>query len=102
MPSLPLSRRSTSMTTQRVAVIGLGSMGFGMAQSLLRAGFTVTGCDVDQATVARFIAAGGHGAATPAEAAKDAAIAISVVVTAAQTESILLDRKSTRLNSSHL
>ena len=42
------------MTTQRVAVIGLGSMGFGMAQSLLRAGFAVTGCDVDQATVARF------------------------------------------------
>ena len=29
-----------------VAVIGLGSMGFGMATSLLRAGFAVTGCDV--------------------------------------------------------
>ncbi len=35
------------MATQRVAVIGLGSMGFGMAQSLLRAGFAVAGCDVD-------------------------------------------------------
>jgi putative dehydrogenase len=77
------------MTAQRVAVIGLGSMGFGMAQSLLRAGFAVTGCDVDRAAVARFVAAGGHGAATPAEAAKDAAVAVSVVVTAAQTEAIL-------------
>ncbi len=47
------------MTAQRVAVIGLGSMGFGMAQSLLRAGFAVSGCDVDQATVARFVAAAG-------------------------------------------
>jgi L-threonate 2-dehydrogenase len=77
------------MTAQRIAVIGLGSMGFGMAQSLLRAGFAVSGCDVDPATVARFAAAGGHGAATPAEAAKDAAVVVSVVVTAAQTEAIL-------------
>ena len=30
----------------RIAVIGLGSMGFGMATSLRRAGFDVTGCDV--------------------------------------------------------
>ena len=30
----------------KAAVIGLGSMGFGMAQSLLRAGFDVAGCDV--------------------------------------------------------
>jgi L-threonate 2-dehydrogenase len=77
------------MTAQRVAVIGLGSMGSGMAQSLLRAGFAVTGCDVDPATVARFVAADGEGAATPAEAAKDAMVVVSVVVTAAQTETIL-------------
>ena len=77
------------MTQQRVAVIGLGSMGFGMAQSLKRAGFAVVGCDVSQAAVARFVAEGGAGAATPAEAARDADIVVSVVVTAAQTESIL-------------
>lgn len=77
------------MTAQRVAVIGLGSMGFGMAQSLLRAGFAVTGCDVDAAAVSRFKAAGGQGAATPAAAAKDAAVVVSVVVTAAQTETVL-------------
>ena len=35
----------------RVAVIGLGSMGFGMATSLRRAGFAVTGCDVSAGAV---------------------------------------------------
>ena len=54
----------------RVAVIGLGSMGFGMATALLRAGLDVTGCDVVPASVERFVAGGGKGAATPAEAAK--------------------------------
>lgn len=80
------------MTAQRVAVIGLGSMGLGMAQSLKRAGFAVTGCDVNETAVARFVAEGGQGALTPADAARDAAIAVSVVVNAAQTESILFGR----------
>ena len=73
----------------RVAVIGLGSMGFGMATSLRRAGFDVTGCDVSAEAVARFVADGGGGARTPAEAAKGADIVVSVVVNAAQTETIL-------------
>jgi len=64
-------------------------MGFGMATSLRRAGFIVTGCDVSAETVARFAAEGGHGAATPAEAAKDVSIVVSVVVNAAQTEDVL-------------
>jgi 3-hydroxyisobutyrate dehydrogenase len=62
----------------RVAVIGLGSMGFGMATSLKRAGFDVTGCDVSDEAVARFVAEGGAGARTPAEAAKGADIVVSV------------------------
>src|SRR3954465_11285033 len=73
----------------RVAVIGLGSMGFGMATSLRRAGFEVTGCDVSAESVARFVADGGRGAKTPAEAAKATDIVVSVVVNAAQTETIL-------------
>ena len=74
---------------QHVAVIGLGSMGFGMATSLKRAGFQVTGCDVAADSVARFVADGGRGAGTPAEAASGADIVVSVVVNAAQTEAIL-------------
>ena len=73
----------------RVAVIGLGSMGFGMATSLRRARLEVTACDVSADSVARFVADGGKGASTPAEAAKSADIVVSVVVNAAQTETIL-------------
>lgn len=73
----------------RVAVIGLGSMGYGMATSLRRAGHHVTGCDVSAEAVAKFQAEGGAGAATSAAAAKDADIVVSVVVNAAQTEAIL-------------
>jgi 3-hydroxyisobutyrate dehydrogenase len=76
----------------RVAVIGLGSMGFGMATSLKRVGFDVTGCDVAGDAVARFVADGGKGARTPAEAARQADIVVSVVLNAAQTETILFGK----------
>ncbi|MFB9262062.1 L-threonate dehydrogenase [Bradyrhizobium erythrophlei] len=79
----------SSSAKSRVAVIGLGSMGFGMATSLKRAGFEVTGCDISADTVGRFVSEGGKGATSPAEAAKDADIVVSVVVNAAQTETIL-------------
>ena len=72
-----------------VAVIGLGSMGFGMATSLRQAGFAVTGFDVAAASLARFAQAGGKVATTPAAAAQGAEIVVSVVVNAAQTEEIL-------------
>ncbi|MCJ8143681.1 NAD-binding protein [Ancylobacter sp. A5.8] len=71
------------------ALIGLGSMGYGMGQSLLRAGLDVTGYDVNAASLARFRSEGGATADSPAEAARDAAIVVSVVVNAAQTEAIL-------------
>jgi L-threonate 2-dehydrogenase len=79
----------SSSAPLKVAVIGLGSMGFGMATSLRRAGLIVTGCDVAEESVGRFVKDGGKGARTPAEAAKDADIVVSVVVNAAQTDSIL-------------
>jgi 3-hydroxyisobutyrate dehydrogenase len=75
-----------------IAVIGLGSMGYGMALSLKRSGFAVTGCDVSAEAVKRFVGEGGKGAATPAEAAKSADIVVSVVVNAAQTEAILFGK----------
>ena len=72
-----------ALTKPRIAVIGLGSMGFGMATSLRRAGFEVTGCDVSADAVRKFVADGGKGAHTPADAAKAAEIVVSVVVNAA-------------------
>ena len=76
-----------------VAVIGLGSMGLGIAQSLLRAGFRVSGCDTDEAARSRFAEAGGTIAASPAEAASGAAAVVTVVVNAAQTEAVLFGRE---------
>jgi 3-hydroxyisobutyrate dehydrogenase len=74
---------------RRVAVIGLGSMGFGMALSLKRAGFEVVGCDVSAAPLARFREEGGEAARTPALAAEGCEVVVSVVVNAAQTEAVL-------------
>ncbi|MCJ2038754.1 NAD-binding protein [Methylobacterium sp. J-059] len=76
-------------SARHAAVIGLGSMGFGMAASLQRAGFTVAACDVNPEAVARFSAASGRGTASPAEAAEGASVVICVVVNAAQTEAVL-------------
>jgi 3-hydroxyisobutyrate dehydrogenase len=75
--------------TEAVAVVGLGSMGLGMAQSLSRAGFSVAGFDVAPDAVGRWVAEGGRGALSPAQAAVGADIVVSVVVNAAQTEAIL-------------
>ena len=82
----------SSSAKPRVAVIGLGSMGYGMATSLKRAGLEVTGCDVSADAVTRFVKDGGKGATTPAEAAADVDIVVSVVVNAAQTEGILFGK----------
>ena len=70
-------------------MIGLGSMGFGMAKSLRRNGFNVRGFDVAPAFVESFAAEGGEGVASPAEAADGANVIVCVVVNAAQTEAVL-------------
>jgi L-threonate 2-dehydrogenase len=75
--------------TSATAVIGLGSMGLGMAQSLLRAGLPVTGFDLAAPLLKRLSALGGRAASTPAQAVDGAEIVVSVVVNAAQTEAIL-------------
>ena len=75
--------------TRSVAVIGLGSMGLGMARSLLRAGHIVSGYDVAEPATATLSIAGGRPATSPADAATSAQIVAVVVVNAAQTETVL-------------
>ena len=75
--------------SERVAVIGLGSMGVGIAQSLLRAGMVVAGFDPDAGALAKFVALGGESAPDPATAARDADAIVVVVVNATQTETVL-------------
>lgn len=83
----------SNQTGLKVCVVGLGSMGMGVATSLLRAGFETTGCDVSDDAMARFVDAGGRAIGDPAEAAKGADVVITVVVNAAQTETVLFGER---------
>lgn len=74
--------------TEKVAVIGLGSMGYGIAISALRGGHQVWGFDVNAEQVARFRAQGGQTGAMPEIAGTLDAVAV-VVLNAAQTETVL-------------
>jgi len=73
---------------QKIAIIGLGSMGYGMAQSLLRAGHTTYGYDINADTATRFQTEGGS-AGTLAEVAGTLDAVVVVVLNAAQTQSVL-------------
>ncbi len=73
----------------RVGVIGLGTMGMGVARSLLRAGLEVHVCDIRPETVSEVVQAGGHGHATPAALAPHAEALILLVVNAAQVDTVL-------------
>jgi putative dehydrogenase len=72
-----------------VAVVGLGSMGLGMARSLVRADLAVRGFDISADALTALETAGGGAAKSPADAAAGADIAVVVVVNAAQTETVL-------------
>ena len=71
----------------KVGVIGLGSMGVGIAASLLRDGHQVWGADVNAAAVARLQAQGASGGLAEALGALDALVV--VVLNAAQVEEVL-------------
>ncbi len=92
------------MTEQinRVGVVGLGAMGMGMAQSLLRAGFEVHACDMRPEAVQKLVTAGAIGAASPAEMAPKIDALLIVVVNAAQTEQVLFGESGTDGAAAHL
>ncbi|MDR5754642.1 MULTISPECIES: L-threonate dehydrogenase [unclassified Caballeronia] len=75
--------------SRNVGVIGLGAMGLGVARSLLRAGFAVHACDVRAQVLEAFAAEGGIACATPAELGGKCDVVVTVVVNAAQTETVL-------------
>ncbi|CAN0605622.1 unnamed protein product, partial [Ectocarpus sp. 12 AP-2014] len=79
-------RMAKGLTT---AVIGLGSMGWGAAISLLRAGFPTAGVDVRPDVLTAFRKEGGQTSAVPSEAAAGADVIFVFVVNAEQTEQVL-------------
>ena len=72
-----------------IAVIGLGSMGMGAAQCLLRAGHTVFGCEPRAEVRAAFEAVGGGTVARAADLPDDLDAVVVFVVNAAQTDAVL-------------
>lgn len=66
-------------TKINVALLGLGTMGAGMASNLLKAGIPLTVYNRTQAKAQPFAAQGARVAATPAEAVKGAAVVLSML-----------------------
>ncbi|RUX52065.1 NAD(P)-dependent oxidoreductase [Mesorhizobium sp. M4A.F.Ca.ET.050.02.1.1] len=75
----------------KIGVIGLGSMGYGIAQSLLRSGHQVYGSDINTEAVKRLRAQGGSKADAIA-AAHDLNAIVIVVLNAEQTEEVLFGK----------
>lgn len=71
-----------------IGIFGLGSMGGGMARSLLRAGHQVAGFDINAAATAKFQAEGGMIGA-PDALAPTLQIAVIVVLNADQTRAVI-------------
>jgi 3-hydroxyisobutyrate dehydrogenase len=67
------------MATPHIALLGLGTMGSGMAHNLLKAGFPLTVYNRDQAKAESVRAAGAHVVSTPRAAAEEADVIVSMV-----------------------
>src|SRR5438132_785164 len=87
-----LSRRRRqvgTVTRVRIGFIGLGTMGAPMARNLLKAGFEVAVHNRTRSKEEPLAAAGAERAATPAEAANDADIVITIVADTPDVEAVL-------------
>ncbi|MEU6233614.1 2-hydroxy-3-oxopropionate reductase [Kitasatospora sp. NPDC047058] len=76
--------------SRKIAFVGLGIMGKPMAINLVKAGHDVTGFDLSQASIDAVIAAGGRGAASIADAVKDAEVVITMVPADPHVEAVIL------------
>ena len=75
---------------QSVALLGLGTMGAGMAANLLKAGFPLAVYNRSRAKAEVFAAQGARVAATPAEAASGASVIISMLADDAASRTVWL------------
>ncbi|XP_078444833.1 ketose-bisphosphate aldolase class-II family protein [Wolffia australiana] len=74
---------------RRIAFIGLGAMGFGMATHLLKSNFSVIGYDVYEPVLQIFSDFGGSVGHSPAEVCRDVDVLIIMVANDIQADSIL-------------
>ncbi|OJJ97408.1 hypothetical protein ASPACDRAFT_45499 [Aspergillus aculeatus ATCC 16872] len=73
----------------KIAFVGLGAMGRGMAIQLLNDGFPVCGFDVNPMSLETLLAMGGTAASSPRECVQDADVFICMVANSMQTEEVL-------------
>ncbi|MGP3534794.1 NAD(P)-dependent oxidoreductase [Microbacterium sp. RD1] len=78
------------MTTERIGFIGLGNMGAPIAMNLLRDGRDVSVFDISRDAAAPHLAAGARWADSPASAAADADLLITMLPGPRQVEDVLL------------
>ncbi len=74
-------------------VIGLGSMGLGVARTLLKKGFAVHAYDVRPEVSKAFAKEGGVAAKSPAEVGRNVSVVIILVVNAEQTDDVLFGKE---------
>ena len=80
----------------KIAFAGLGAMGYGMAAHLVKSGFPVTGFDVYQPSLERFVKENTNASAakTPNEACQNADVLIVMVATSVQATPLLFDNNT--------
>jgi 3-hydroxyisobutyrate dehydrogenase len=78
------------MAKQSVALLGLGTMGSGMAANLLKAGFPLAVWNRSRAKAEAFAAQGARVAATPADAARGANVVVSMLADDAASRAVWL------------
>jgi 3-hydroxyisobutyrate dehydrogenase len=77
------------MTKQKIGFIGLGSLGEGLCNSLVQAGYTVTVNDLNKDLAKRLLEKGAQWADTTADACKDADVVITVLPSPAVSRKVV-------------
>jgi 3-hydroxyisobutyrate dehydrogenase len=86
-----VARVMNTTPTPRVAVLGMGIMGSGMARSLIRAGLPTTVWNRTQSATAPLVEAGATFAASAADAVRDAQVVITMLPTADAVAALVFD-----------
>jgi len=75
---------------KKIGFIGLGTMGKPMAKNLLKAGFSVTGYDINSDAVKDLEKADGRGANSPEEVARQSEVIITMLPDSPDVENVIL------------
>ncbi len=73
------NQKEGAVATKQIGFIGLGRMGTPMARNLMKAGFSVSGYDIVPELVAGLARDGARAAMSPADAARDADVVITML-----------------------